>query len=38
MGAIAARQMLAGMLPPKPPTSCFAFGLKTITLAAYWGV
>ncbi len=38
IGAIAARQMVAGLLPPKPPTSWFCFGLSTMTLAVISGV
>ena len=38
IGAIASCQMVAGLLPPKPPTSWPSFGLSTITLAAYCGV
>jgi hypothetical protein len=35
---MASRQIVAGMLPPKPPTSCCVFGLNTMTLAAYSGM
>ena len=38
IGAIAARQIVAGLLPPKPPTSWFCLGLSTITLAVISGV
>ncbi len=38
IGAIASLKIVAGLLPPKPPTFWFPIGLKTITLAVYWGV
>ena len=38
IGAIAARQMVAPLPPPKPPTSWFSLGLRTMTLAAISGV
>jgi hypothetical protein len=38
MGAIASRQMVAPLPPPKPPTSSFRFGLSTMTLAVISGV
>src|SRR3954447_13427388 len=37
-GAIASCQMVAGLLPPKPPTFWFSLGLSTITLAVISGV
>jgi hypothetical protein len=38
IGAIASRQMVAPLPPPKPPTSSFSLGLSTMTLAAISGV
>ena len=38
IGAMASRQMVAPLPPPKPPTSSFSLGLKTMTLAAISGV
>src|SRR4051812_31053396 len=37
-GAIASCQMVAGLLPPKPPTFWFSLGLSTMTLAVISGV
>jgi hypothetical protein len=37
-GAIASRQMVAPLPPPKPPTSSLRLGLSTMTLAAISGV
>jgi hypothetical protein len=38
IGAIASCQIVAPLPPPKPPTSSFRFGLRTITLAVTSGV
>ncbi len=38
IGAIASRQMVAPLPPPKPPTFWFRFGFSTMTLAVYCGV
>src|SRR3954469_21237507 len=38
IGANASCQMVAGLLPPKPPTFWFSLGLSTITLAVISGV
>src|SRR4051794_2304949 len=38
IGAIVSCQMLAGLLPPKPPTFSRSVGLSTITLAVISGV
>jgi hypothetical protein len=38
IGAIASRQMVAPLPPPKPPTSSFRLGLSTMTLAVISGV
>src|SRR3954465_495451 len=38
IGAIVSCQMVAGLLPPKPPTFWFSLGLSTITLAVISGV
>src|SRR4051812_11492320 len=38
IGAIASCQMVAGLLPPNPPTFWFSLGLSTMTLATMFGV
>ncbi len=38
IGAIASCQMVAPLPPPKPPTSSFRLGLRTMTLAVISGV
>jgi hypothetical protein len=38
IGAMASRQMVAPLPPPKPPTSSFRLGLRTMTLAVISGV
>jgi hypothetical protein len=38
IGAMASRQIVAPLPPPKPPTSSFSLGLSTMTLAAISGV
>src|SRR3954464_15985279 len=38
IGAIVSCQMVAGLLPPKPPTFWLSLGLSTITLAVISGV
>lgn len=38
IGAMASRQIVAPLPPPKPPTSSFSLGLRTMTLAAISGV
>src|SRR5689334_981934 len=38
IGAIASCQIVAGLLPPKPPTFWFSLGLSTMTLAVISGV
>jgi hypothetical protein len=38
IGAIASRQIVAPLPPPKPPTSSFCLGLSTMTLAVISGV
>src|SRR3954451_14518816 len=38
IGSIASRQMVAGLLPPTPPTFWFCLGLSTMTLETMFGV